>query len=135
MWSTGRRCGFASRADARIRLAFRHKPINGVAVLIQARCLIERTFILFQTKPTQVFNRLLVSALFDSRTIDVFDAEDDAPAELASEKPIHEERSGISQMQSSCRRRREPRRRCGCKLWHLLPAYYEAFMLAIQTNC
>jgi hypothetical protein len=63
--------------------------------------LIDRPFVPIEPKPCQIFNQLPIRALFDSRSIDIFNAQNDLPSVLAGVQPIGQKRSRVPEVKCS----------------------------------
>jgi hypothetical protein len=65
-------------------------------VSLAARRLIDRSVVPVQSEPAQVFDRLLIRPALDARAVEVFDAQDDPPAEFSGQQPVDQECARIA---------------------------------------
>lgn len=90
-----------ARADAWVSMTGGEQLIGSLSVERKTVGLVDGTDIPIEAKPAKIFDCLLVSTGFDTRTVDILDAEEDLPVVLAGEKPVDEECACIAQMQGA----------------------------------
>src|SRR5207247_553782 len=90
-----------TRADAVVRITLRQELLQSARIALAAVRLINRPFVPIQAEPAQVFDRELVGAALDARAVEVFDAEDDFPAEHARQQPVDEEGARVAQVKGA----------------------------------
>jgi hypothetical protein len=71
--------------------------------------LINGAFVPVDAEPLQYIDRFHRGIALDARAVEIFDPQQDSPAALPGDGPVHEKRAGVSEMQRSSRRRGKTR--------------------------
>ena len=95
----------AGSVKSAVRLVFLEKAQRISSMSLDAFALEQRTDVPIDAEPRQTLQNHLGMFIAGSRTIRVFDAQDEDPSLLSCEEPIEECRAGAPNMQISCWRR------------------------------
>lgn len=94
-------------ADARIDAVGGAQFFQRLHISLPTMTLEERLTVPFQSKPTQVFHRLIDEARFHARPVEVVHAQQHAPARSARREPRDKKCARIAEVQAAARRRSE----------------------------
>ena len=91
---------FFSTTDAGVGSSRSQQPVDGSAVEVQPRGLINRPLVPVQAQPGEIVDRLPVRPALDPRAVDVLHPQDNPPPALAGQDPVDQKRPRIAQVQS-----------------------------------
>ena len=108
MGSDGSLGNVLSRTNARINEASAAQPAPCIEIQRPAPALVERPFLPFNSKPTQVFHGRISVVRFAPIGIEIFNSEDHNPSGLHSSFISLPESCRVAQMEMTSRRRSNP---------------------------
>ena len=92
---------FFARAAAGIDVTLGGETFEGGAIRREIAPLCEGAGVPIDAEPLEHVDRFFTGASLHAGAVEVFDAEDDLPALLPREGPVHEERTGVAQVEGA----------------------------------